>query len=262
MKTFINYNSMQFRRVIPVILIHKGLLYKSRKFKDHKYVGDPINAVRIFNEKEVDEIVVIDIDASKSGKEPNYAQINEIAGEAFMPMAYGGGINHIDHVKKTIDQGVEKVIFSSASYFNPSLIEEAANQIGSSSTVVCIDARRKFFGGYEFCTLNNSKSTGKEVLAFAKEMESRGAGELIINSIDRDGIMEGYDETLIRAVTSSVTIPVVALGGAGSLSHLKSAFDAGANAAAAGSMFVFHGKHRAVLITYPNNSEINSLLYE
>lgn len=248
---------MQIRRIIPVLLIHKGLLYKTKKFKDPRYVGDPTNAVKIFNEKEVDEIAIIDIDATVAGREPNYEQIREIAGEAFMPLAYGGGITRIDQVKKVIDQGVEKVILSHSALLNPGLITETANQIGSSSTVVCLDYKKKFFGGYDVFSKNGTLSSGKDLISLAKTYENLGAGELIINSIDKDGMMEGYDTVAIKAVTASVSIPVIALGGAGSVDDLLTSFECGATGAAAGSMFVFHGKHKAVLITYPDQSTIN-----
>ncbi|MBK9255861.1 MAG: imidazole glycerol phosphate synthase subunit HisF [Saprospiraceae bacterium] len=248
---------MQIRRVIPVLLIHKGLLYKSKNFKTPKYVGDPTNAVKIFNEKEVDEIAIIDIDATMSGREPNYQQIREIAGEAFMPLAYGGGISKIDQIKKVIDQGVEKVILSHYALTNPEIVSQTVKQIGSSSTVVCLDFKKKFFGGYEIYTKNGTNPTGKNLIDMAKRYEELGAGELIINSIDRDGMMDGYDLAAIKTVTSAVSVPVIALGGAGTVNDLLNAFECGATGAAAGSMFVFHGKHKAVLITYPEQSELS-----
>ncbi|MBK8622494.1 MAG: imidazole glycerol phosphate synthase subunit HisF [Saprospiraceae bacterium] len=248
---------MQIRRVIPVLLIHKGLLYKTKKFKDPRYVGDPTNSVRIFNEKEVDEIAIIDIDATVHGREPNYEQIREIAGEAFMPLAYGGGISKLDQIKKIIDQGVEKVILSHQAIKNPDIVSQTASQLGSSSTVVCLDYKKKFFGGYEVYTKNGTSSSGMDLVSLAKKYEDAGAGELIINSIDKDGMMEGYDLASIKAVTSAVSIPVIALGGAGNINDLTSAFENGATGAAAGSMFVFHGKHKAVLITYPEQSELD-----
>ncbi|MBK9150465.1 MAG: imidazole glycerol phosphate synthase subunit HisF [Saprospiraceae bacterium] len=239
------------KRVIPVLLIHQGLLYKGRQFKELKYVGDPINAVKIFNKKEVDEIAVIDIDASKSGSEPNYKQIREIAGEAFMPMSYGGGIKNITQVQKVIDQGVEKVILSSVALTNLNFVTETAKKIGSSSTVVCLDVKKKLFGGYDVYIINATKKLNVNFENLIRDIETAGAGEIIINSIDRDGTMEGYDLNLLKKVNSSVNIPVVALGGAGKTEDLKAALETGASAAAAGSMFVFHGVHRAVLITYP-----------
>lgn len=248
---------MQIRRVIPVLLIHKGLLYKTKKFKDPRYVGDPTNSVRIFNEKEVDEIAIIDIDATVQGREPNYEQIREIAGEAFMPLAYGGGISKPDQIKKIIDQGVEKVILSHQAIKNPDIVSQTASQLGSSSTVVCLDYKKKFFGGYEVYTKNGTSSSGMDLVSLAKKYEDTGAGELIINSIDKDGMMDGYDLASIKAVTSAVSIPVIALGGAGNINDLTSAFENGATGAAAGSMFVFHGKHKAVLITYPEQSELD-----
>jgi imidazole glycerol-phosphate synthase subunit HisF len=243
-------------RIIPVLLLHKGNLVKSVKFKDYKYVGDPINAVRIFNDKEVNELVLIDIDASRENRPPDIKHIANIAGEAFMPVAYGGGIANSTQVKEIFYNGVEKVIFNKAALEQPALITATANQFGSSSTVVSIDVKKTLLGGYKVYAASGQKNTGKDPISFAKEMETAGAGEIFINLIDADGTMAGYDLNLIKKIADAVTVPVIACGGAGSMEHFKQAVQAGASAVAAGSFFVFHGKHKAVLITYPLPGEL------
>jgi cyclase len=246
-------------RIIPVLLLHKGNLVKSVKFKDYKYVGDPINAVRIFNDKEVNELVLIDIDASREKKAPDIKHITNIASEAFMPVAYGGGVSNSTQVKEIFYNGVEKVIFNTAAIEQPGLITATANQFGSSSTVVSIDVKKTLLGGYKVYGSNGQKNTGKDPVNFAKEMESAGAGEIFINSIDADGTMGGYDINLIKKVADAVSVPVIACGGAGSMQHFKEAVQAGASAVAAGSFFVFQGRHKAVLITYPNPAELQKM---
>lgn len=240
-------------------MLHKGNLVKSVKFKDYKYVGDPINAVRIFNDKEVNELVLIDIDASREKRSPDLKHITNIASEAFMPVAYGGGISSIVQVKEIFYNGVEKVIFNTAALEQPALITATANQFGSSSTVVSIDVKKSLLGGYKVYAANGQKNTGKDPVQFAKEMESAGAGEIFINSIDTDGTMAGYDVNLVKKIADAVDVPVIACGGAGSMDHFKQAIQAGASAVAAGSFFVFHGKHKAVLITYPLPGELQTL---
>jgi len=241
------------KRVIPVLLIMDGGLVKSVRFKSHRYVGDPINAVKIFNEKEVDEIIILDISATKDNLTPNIERISEIASEAFMPLSYGGGITTIDQVKKILYQGVEKVIFNSSAIFNENLISETANRFGSSSTVVSIDYKKNFWGKNRVYTNCGKRDTGLDVVAFAKKMSMLGAGEIFLNSIDKDGTYSGYDLPLIQKVSDAVDIPVIACGGAANDVDLASAVNEGhASASAAGSMFVFQGVHKAVLISYPN----------
>lgn len=247
-------------RVIPCLLMSKGGLVKTVKFKDPKYVGDPINAVRIFNDKEVDEMVFLDIGATASGSGPNFELLADIATEAFMPFSYGGGITSIEQIKKLYNLGVEKVILNTITATNPSLVREAASIAGSSGVVVSIDVRRSWLGKYSVCIRNGRGTLKTDPVPHAREMERLGAGELLINCIDRDGMMGGYDLELIRMVASAVSVPVVAVGGAGELRHFREAVDNGAAAVAAGSMFVFHGKHRAVLITYPKYRELEELL--
>jgi cyclase len=247
---------MKYKRIIPVLLIQDGGLVKGTKFKDFKYVGDPINAVKIFNEKEVDEICILDISATASGKGPNIAMIGEIASEAFMPLSYGGGITTLEQVEKIVNQGVEKLIFNTTIFNNLQLVEDTAKRVGSSSTVVCIDVKKKFLGGYSVYVQNGKKDTGYNPIDYARRVQDAGAGEIIINNIDKDGTLSGFDIEIIRKISDRVTIPVIASGGCGTTEHIKVALINGADAIAAGAMFVFHGKHRAVLISYLNKEEI------
>ena len=248
-------------RVIPTLLIKNGGLVKSIKFKNHKYVGDPINAVKIFNEKEVDEIVILDISVTAEKREPDFKRIAELTSEAFMPLAYGGGITKLDEIKKLINTGVEKVIINSAAFVNKKLIEDAAKYVGSQSIVVSIDVKRNIWGKYKVYAGNGSKNTNLDPMSFAMAMEAAGAGEILLNSIDRDGTFGGYDEDLIKMVSSSISIPLVAVGGASSVDDFKKAIHAGASAVAAGSMFVFQRPHRAVLISYPSQEELKNEVY-
>jgi len=246
-------------RVIPSLLIHKGGLVKSVQFKDYKYVGDPINAVKIFNEKEVDEIAVIDIDASKENKAPNIEKISEIASEAFMPMAYGGGITTIEQIKEILYNGIEKVIINKAAHTTPHLITQAANLFGNQSIVVSIDVKKVFLKGYRVFIENGKKNTGLHPVEFAITAEKLGAGEILLNSIDKDGTFTGYDVALIQQVSQAVNIPVIAIGGASSVEDFAKAKQAGASAVSAGSMFVFQRPHKAVLISYPTRKEIKEI---
>ncbi len=249
------------KRIIPVLLIKDGGLVKSVQFKKYKYVGDPINAVKIFNEKEVDEIVILDISASKEKREPNMEMISDIASEAFMPLAYGGGITTIEQVKNILYQGVEKVVFNTSALFNEKLITECATTFGSSSTVVSIDVKKNIFGKYKVYANSGNKNTGLDVIGFAQKMQNIGAGELFLNSIDRDGTYKGYDLELIKMVSEKVDIPVIACGGASNEDDLVKAIkQGGASASAAGSLFVFQGTHKAVLINYPIWNEIQTKL--
>ncbi len=248
-------------RVIPTLLIRNGGLVKSVKFEAHKYVGDPLNAVRIFNEKEVDEIVVIDINKSAQQKPPDFEFIGQICSEAFMPLAYGGGISTIDHIKKLLYQGAEKVILQTAAIDNPSLISEAAARFGSQSIVVCMDVKKTLFGGYKVFRNNGKKATDLNPADWAKSLENAGAGEIIVNSIANDGTYKGYDLTLIEMVTNNSNIPVVALGGASDTSDFLKAVNAGASAVGAGSMFIFQRPHQAVLVTYPSPENLKNEVF-
>ena len=246
-------------RVIPCLLLRNGGLVKTVKFADSKYVGDPINAVRIFNEKEVDELMFLDIGATPAGVGPNFGLLQDIASEAFMPFGYGGGVSTLEQVKKIFGTGVEKVVLNSAAAANPQLVTAAAALAGSASVVVSIDARRGWLGGYSVFVDGGRTDTRQDPVQYARRMAGLGAGEILLNAIHRDGTMEGYDLELIRRVSSAVSIPVVAVGGAGRLEDFPAAVAHGAAAVGAGSLFVFHGKHRAVLITYPSYAELERL---
>ena len=245
------------KRLIPVLLLSGRGLIKTVKFADPKYVGDPINAVRIFNEKEVDELVFLDINASRENREPDYALIEDIASECFMPFAYGGGIRNTDQIKKLFNLGVEKVILNSAIYSDLSLITRAAEQFGSQSVLASIDVKANFWRQLRVYNHLEGKTIDANPVDFSKQVEKAGAGEIIINSVDNDGLMTGYNYQLVQSVASSVSIPVVACGGAASVEDMGKVINQyGASAAAAGSFFVFKGKHRAVLITYPSQEEV------
>jgi cyclase len=248
-------------RVIPVLLLHKAGLVKSIRFKDYKYVGDPINAVKIFNEKEIDEIVVLDIDATANKQGPDFDKIRDLAGEAFIPLAYGGGISNIDQVKKLFFLGVEKIVLNNAAVHNPRLIGEAAALVGSQSVVASVDVKKNLFGKYKVYTSNGRENTGLDPIAFARQLESAGAGEIFLNSIDKDGTYGGYDLTLIRDISHAVSVPLIACGGASEIDDFARAVASGASAVAAGSMFVFQRPHNAVLISYPSQQELIQKLY-
>lgn len=248
-------------RVIPTLLIQKTGLVKSVKFKNFTYVGDPINAVKIFNEKEVDEIVVLDISCTKEGREPSLSQIIEIASEAFIPMAYGGGIKTLDQIKSLIKGGIEKVVINSAFHERPELIKQASESIGSQSVVVSIDVKKNLIGKSRVFIKNGTVNTGIDPVTYAQKAEAFGAGELILMSIDKDGTFDGYDQELIRKVSNAVSIPVVASGGAGEIGDFLSAVKNGASAVTAGSMFVLQRPHKAVLISYPSPSELEEKLF-
>ncbi len=248
-------------RVIPCLLLKRGGLVKTVRFRRPNYVGDPINAVRIFNDKQVDELTFLDITASLENRSPDYDLIRRIAGEAFMPIAYGGGVRNVDDIRRIIQTGVEKVVINSQAAVNRSFLRAAADQVGSQSIVASIDVRRRLFGRYEVFSHSGTRPTGKDPVTYAQEMADAGAGEIVLNSIDRDGAMRGYDISLLQSVTSAVSIPVIALGGASCMEDFHAAIhQGGASAVAAGSLFVYRGKHRAVLITYPEKTVLNSTL--
>nr|WP_298996106.1 AglZ/HisF2 family acetamidino modification protein [uncultured Allomuricauda sp.] len=252
---------MALKRIIPCLLLRDDGLVKTVKFKKSTYIGDPINAVKIFNEKEVDELVFLDIDATKEKKEPPYSTIRDIATECFMPFCYGGGINSIEQIRKLLASGAEKVAINSAAYYNPDFIRKAAEIFGSSTIVVSLDYRNNLFGKQMVYVNNGRTNTKKDPVTYAKEMENLGVGELFVNSIERDGTMMGYDINTINKITEAVNIPVIVCGGAGELKDFKEAFNiGGASAAAAGSMFVFQGKKRGVLISYPDPNDIKRII--
>jgi cyclase len=244
-------------RVMPCLLLRGHGLVKTRRFKDAVYVGDPVNAVRIFSEKEVDELVLLDIDASRESREPNYDLIAEVAGECFMPMSYGGGIRTLEQVRRLIRCGVEKVIINSAACESTAVVRAVADVFGSQAVVGAVDVHKALFGAWRVMACSGSRDTGLSLDTHVRALVDAGVGELLVNNIDRDGMMDGFDLELIKRVARPVPVPVVACGGAGTVQHLRQAVqEAGASAVAAGSMFVFHGRHRAVLINYPAAAEL------
>jgi cyclase len=245
-------------RVIPVLLLDRGGLVKTFKFRDPTYLGDPINAVRILNEKEVDELIFLDISATRDGQGPDFGLIERIASEAFMPFAYGGGVQTVEHALRLFSLGVEKVVLNTAARRSPQLVSEIAKQAGRSSVVVSVDVKNSFFGKRRVYDHAGAADGESDPVTFVRSMEAYGAGEVVLSSVDREGTMDGYDTELIGQVARAVGIPVIALGGSGSLLHMSQAVHAGASAVAAGSMFVFHGRRRAVLITYPAAATIRS----
>jgi imidazole glycerol-phosphate synthase subunit HisF len=248
-------------RVMPCLLLKEGALVKTIKFKDPGYIGDPINAIRIYNEKEVDELIFLDITATPENRPPPFKVLSEIASECFMPVAYGGGIRRLDDIKEILNLGVEKVALNSYAIENPDFIRLAANKFGTQSIVVSIDVKKKFLGRYEVYTHGGRKGTGLDPVKFATQMEELGAGEILLTSIDRDGTQEGYDLELIKKVTSAVGVPVVACGGAGKVEDFGAAAkQGGASACAAGSMVVYFGRNRAVLINFPTRQELEEVL--
>ena len=248
-------------RIIPCLLVHQKGLVKSVNFKNYKYVGDPLNAVRIFNEKEVDELIVLDIDASVENREPDFKMIENLAAECNMPICYGGGIKTIEQAQKIFSLGVEKIAISSAIINDSSLIKKIVEIVGSQSIVVVLDVKKSFFGTYEIYIHNGKIKTDKNLLAFVKELEILGVGEIIINSIDHDGVMKGYDFNLIEKVRNAINIPITVLGGAGSLVDIQKLISKfGLIGSAAGSLFVFKGIYKAVLINYPSRTEKDLLI--
>ncbi|PZR09015.1 MAG: imidazole glycerol phosphate synthase subunit HisF [Flavobacterium psychrophilum] len=248
-------------RIIPCLLVHEKGLVKSVNFKNHKYVGDPINAVRIFNEKEVDELMVIDIDATVENREPDYKMIENLAAESRMPLCYGGGVKTVEQAQRIFSLGVEKIAVSSAIVEDPTFITRMAEKVGTQSVVAVLDVKKKLLGGYEVYTHNGKKKTGKNPVEFAKELEKLGIGEIVINSIDNDGVMKGYDMSIIEKVRDVLTIPMTVLGGAGSLQDIGQLIKKfGIIGASAGSLFVFKGVYKAVLINYPSRSEKETLI--
>lgn len=246
-------------RVIPVLLLKGAALVKTTRFMNPVYVGDPINAVKLFNDLGVDELVLLDIGATRENQEPAYERIQEIVSEAFMPIAYGGGVKTAEQAHRLLRLGIEKVVITTVAAENPALIGELAGQFGSQSVIVGIDVKRNWLGNARMRTHAGIKDGGLEPIAFAIEAANRGAGEIFVNAIDRDGMMSGYDLPLIAGVARAVPVPVVACGGAASPADLLSAIQAGACGAAAGSLFVFKGPHRAVLINYPTEQELDAL---
>lgn len=250
-------------RIIPCLLIHKGGLVKTRGFSEPKYVGDPINAVKIFNEKEADELLVLDIDASRHNAEPNYSLIAKLAAECRMPLCYGGGVRTAEQASRIIDLGVEKVSLSAAALEDPEVVTRTAKAVGRQSVVVVIDVRKRtglFARGYEIRTHNGTRGHSGDPVSTAQALVQAGVGEIVVNSIDRDGLMNGYDIELAKQFRRAVNVPLTILGGAGSLEHMADVVrECGVVGLAAGSLFVFKGKYRAVLISYPTSAEKEKL---
>jgi cyclase len=239
-------------RIIPSLLIRDRGLVKTVKFSNDKYVGDPINAVKIFNEKEVDELSIFDIGMHNNYKRPDFELLKKIAQEAAMPLCYGGGVSSVDDAIKLVSMGYEKVSVSSAAINNPQIIKDISSAIGSQSTIVTVDVKKKIiYSGYNIYTENASKKRSDNYTNFIKKAEDLGAGEILINSIDKDGTMEGYDLALARITRETVSIPISILGGAGSMKDIEDLInEVGLVGACAGSIFVFNGPFKAVLISY------------
>lgn len=250
---------MLTHRVIPALLLRNDGLVKTHKFKDPKYIGDPINAIHIFNEKEVDELMVLDIMASREQREPNYALIEQFAGECFMPLAYGGGVRTVEQAKRIFSLGVEKICVQTAALENPSFIRKLAERFGSQSVMVSLDIKRNWFGSPGLYAAGRGRQGSTPWLDTLRALVVAGAGEVLLNAVDKDGTLSGPDLGLIREASSAVDVPVIALGGISCLMDIRSAVCAGASAVAAGAFFVFHGPHRAVLITYPSSDELRNL---
>lgn len=249
---------MKSRRVIPFLMLHNNLLYKSKQFKDYTYIGDPLIAVKIFNEKEAQEICIVDTDITKNSKEINFELLSEIAGECFMPLCYGGGIKTIEDIRKLNRIGFEKVILNSVIHDNPDFIKEAVGEFGTSTIIGCIDFK-KINGKYFVFKNSGTINTQKEVLEIATWLEHQGIGELLLNNIDLDGEMDKLDNYLISQVSSSINVPIIAAGGIKGIDSIKKGFKSGINAIAAGSMFVYKGPLKAVLINYPDKEVLTQL---
>jgi cyclase len=248
-------------RVMPCLLVSNGRLVKTVRFRNPAYVGDPVNAIKIYNEKEVDELILLDITATAEGRRPDFSFLSEVADECFMPLAYGGGICDIDDISRIFSLGIEKVAINSYALENPSFVEKAAAVFGSQSILLSMDVKKNLFGKYRVYGRGGRNGTDHEPAAWAARMERIGAGEILLNSIDQDGTMEGYDTTLIRKVTEAVTVPVIACGGAGRIQDFKMAVEeGGASAVAAGSMVVYQGKNKGVLINFPSQDDLKNTL--
>lgn len=247
-------------RVMPCLLLKDGSLVKTVRFKDPSYIGDPINAVRIYNRKEVDELILLDITATRERRKPPFRILSEIASECFMPVTYGGGIRDLDDMKEIFGLGIEKVALNSYAGEDPRFVRKAADRFGSQSILASIDVRKTREDRYEVFTHGGSQGTGLDPVKCARQMEECGAGELLLTSIDADGTQEGYDVPLINMVTSAVSVPVIACGGAGKVADFAAAVkEGGASACAAGSMFVYFGRNRAVLINFPTHQELDDV---
>ena len=250
------------RRVIPSLSISHSDLVKTKLFKHPKYVGDPINAIHIFNEKEVDELMVLDITASQDFQEPNYSLIEQFAGECFMPLAYGGGISSMEQAARIFSLGVEKICIQTEALRRPTFVTELANEFGSSSVIVSLDLKRNWLKQRKVFNRVLGKSVNTDWLQVIKELVAAGAGEVLLNCVDKDGTLSGADLEAINIASEAIDVPLIAVGGISSLNDIKEAFSAGASAVAAGSFFVFYGPQSAVLISYPSQSELEEIFNE
>ena len=249
-----------FNRVIPCLLLQNGGLVKTSRFRRPRYVGDPINAIRIFNEKYVDELVFLDITAARTGAEPDYDLIARIASECFMPLCYGGGVRTLQQARRIVAAGVEKIAVNSSAIDRPGLLNELTQELGASSVVASIDVKRDLFGRQRVYHPGLRRMTRLDPMLHAQACVAAGAGEVFVNNVDRDGQYCGFDTALIARISGAVNVPVIACGGASSVDDMRAAIDSGASAAAAGSIFVFYGPHRAVLINYPDHASLRRLL--
>lgn len=250
---------MALPRCIPVLLLQNGALVKTIQFQNPRYIGDPLNAVRIFNEKEVDELIFLDLDASMKNTPIPFQFLQEIAEECFMPLSFGGGIKTIEQIRKVLQIGVEKVIIGQEAIENHEFLKQAVREFGSSSICVSLDVKKTPSGVYRLASRSGTTETELNPIEFAQKLDQLGVGELFIHSVDRDGTRIGFDLELIEAIRKAVKIPLIACGGAGTFEHLVEAIHAGANAVGAGSLFVFHGKHQAVLISYPDQASLKRI---
>jgi cyclase len=246
-------------RVIPALLLNQTGLVKTTQYKNPKYIGDPINVIRIFNEKEVDELLVLDISASKEKREPNYNLIKEIAEECFMPVTYGGGIQNLEQANKIFSCGIEKICIQSAVIYNPNFINDLVKYFGTQSIMISVDVKKNSFSLPCFFHASEEKILELDLFALIKDFVNAGAGEILLNAVDKEGTLSGPDLKLIQKVSQLIKVPLIASGGISSLSDIKAAIDAGANAVAVGTFFVYYGPHQAVLITYPKYSELEKL---
>lgn len=251
---------MLITRVIPTLLLKQGGLVKTTKFAKPVYIGDPINAIKIFNTKEVDELIILDITASREGRSPAFDTISNITAECFMPLAYGGGIRTVEDIRAILKAGIEKVVLNHAALTTPNLVQDAANEFGSQAIIVSMDVKKALFGGYQVHSASGARLKEKDPVKWARQIEALGAGEIYLTSVDHEGTMSGYNLDLIETVSAAVSVPVIASGGAGSIKDFSAAKERGASAVAAGAMFVFQGPHKAVLITYPSRDQLEAEL--
>jgi imidazole glycerol-phosphate synthase subunit HisF len=253
---------MEYTRIIPILLLKDNGFVKTRNFQKPVYLGDCFNTVRLFNEKEADELMILDITATSENRPPNIELLRDLASECFMPLSYGGGVRKLDEMRQLFKAGFEKVSLNTEAVRNPQLIRDAAKEFGEQSIIVSIDIRRKMFGGYDVFIKGGREKAGIDPVSAARRAVDFGAGEILLNSIERDGMMNGYDLEITRKVADAIPVPLIVCGGAGSIDHFRDAIRiGGASAVAAGSFFVFTGKHRAVLITYPSQNEVRKAIY-